>query len=480
MVTELSATTPVPSEVLTAVQRVVGPKGWIDDATALDPYLREERQLYHGSCAAVVRPATTGEAADVIRICAEANVPVVPHGGNTGLVGGGVPQGGLVVSTSRLNRVRAIDGANRTMTVEAGVILAEVQRTADEAGLFFPLSLAAEGTCQIGGNLATNAGGVAVLRYGNARELVLGLEVVLPDGRVWENLSGLRKDNAGYDLKQLFIGSEGTLGLITAAVLKLFPKPKEVHTALAAIGSPQAAVELFQRCNEAAGDTLVAFEFIDQRSLELCVKNIPGVTDPFDAPHPCYTLIKLASPKTDGALGETFETVLANAFEAGVVEDAVIAANEGQAAALWRLRESIPEAQKAEGGSIKNDISVPLSSVPRFLEQATTAVEAAIPGVRVVAFGHFGDGNIHFNLTQPVSADRDTFMAEWDRIEHIVSDIAAGLGGSFSAEHGIGHLKRHALARYKPAVAIDLMRSLKNAIDPKNIMNPGKVLPPRR
>ena len=467
-----------PESVLQAIREVVGPKGWIDDPADLASYLIEERGLFHGACAGVVRPATTAEVAGVIAICAEAGVAVVPQGGNTGLVGGGVPDGGVVLSTTRLNRIRSIDPANRTITVEAGVILADVQRAADEAGALFPLSLAAEGSCRIGGNLATNAGGITVVRYGNARDMVLGLEVVLPDGRLWDGLRGLRKDNTGYDLKQLFLGSEGTLGIITAAVLKLFPKPRVTETALAAVPSVQAALDLFNRTNETAGDSLTAFEFMARPCIDFCLRHVPGVVDPFAETHPYYALIKLASAREESALNDTLEQILADALEQGLVDDAVIAASEAQAEALWRIRESIPEGQKPEGGSIKNDVSVPVSRVPEFIELATKAVEEALPNIRVVAFGHLGDGNIHFNLTQPAGADSEAYLAEWERLHRIVCDIATGLGGSFSAEHGIGRLKQVDMARYKSEVEIDLMRTLKSALDPNNIMNPGKVISP--
>jgi FAD/FMN-containing dehydrogenase len=468
----------VPPAVLRAIRDAVGPKGWIDEAAALEPYLREERGLFRGRCAAVVRPASSEEVARVVALCAEAGVPVVPHGGNTGLVGGGVPRGGVVLSTARLDRIRAIDPLNRTMTAEAGVILADVQAAADRAGALFPLSLGAEGSCRIGGNLATNAGGINVLRYGNTRDLVLGLEVVLPDGRMWDGLRGLRKDNTGYDLKQLFLGSEGTLGIITAAVLKLFAKPRTSETALAAVPSAEAAVELFRRLNDAAGDALTAFELMARIALDFCVTHIPGCADPFDDRHPWYALLKLTSPRCNDPLREALEEALAEAYEAGVVLDAVVAQNDMQAAGLWRMRESVPEAQKHEGGSIKNDVSVPLPRVAEFIDRASRAVEQALPGIRVVAFGHLGDGNIHFNLSQPLGMDRLAYLAEWDRMERLVSDIATDLDGSFSAEHGIGELKRAGLLRYKSDIEIELMRRLKRALDPKNIMNPGKIILP--
>jgi FAD/FMN-containing dehydrogenase len=468
----------VPDLVLHAIRQTVGPKGWIEHADELQPYLREERGLFVGRCAAVVLPANTDEVAQVVKLCAGAGIPVVAHGGNTGLVGGGVPRGGVVLSTARLNRIRSLDPVNRTMTVEAGVILADVQAAADQAGALFPLSLAAEGSCRIGGNLATNAGGTNVLRYGNARDLVLGLEVVLPDGRIWNGLRGLRKDNAGYDLKQLFLGSEGTLGIITAAVLKLFAKPRVSEIALAAVPSVEAAVELFRRLNEMAGDALTAFELMARIAVDFCARHIPGCVHPFPERHPWYVLLTASSPRRQDTLRDTLEEALGEALEAGIVLDALVARSEMQATQLWRLRESVPEAQKYEGGSIKNDVSIPLSRVAEFVDRASRTVQQAMPGVRVVAFGHLGDGNIHFNLSQPIGMDEHAYLNEWDRIERLVSDIAADLDGSFSAEHGIGELKRASLLRYKSEVEIDLMRRLKRALDPGNIMNPGKILLP--
>ncbi|TVR99437.1 MAG: FAD-binding oxidoreductase [Rhodospirillales bacterium] len=461
---------------LEAIRELVGPKGWIDDPVDLEPHLVEERGRFRGRCLAVVRPADTAEVAAVVRHCAAALIPLVPQGGNTGLVGGGVPDGGIVLSTARLNRIRALDPADRTITVEAGMILADVQAAAEQAGLLFPLSLAAEGSCRIGGNLATNAGGVTVVRYGNARDLVLGLEVVLPDGRIWNGLRALRKDNTGYDLKQLFLGSEGTLGIITAAVLKLFPRPRATATALVAVPSPAAAIALLARVQDRCGDVLTAFELMGRLAVLFCCRHLAGIVDPFEAPHPWYVLIHLTSPRAGDPLTETLEVVLGEALESDIVTDAVIAQNQGQAAAMWRLREGIPEAQKPEGGSIKNDVSVPVSRVPEFLALATGAVEAAMPGIRVVAFGHVGDGNIHFNLSQPEAADRDAFLAEWDRFDRLVADVATGLGGSFSAEHGIGRLKRADMRRYKDPVALDMMRAIKHTLDPVGIMNPGKVV----
>jgi D-lactate dehydrogenase (cytochrome) len=461
---------------LAEIQKVVGSSGWIGEAVDLAPYLVEERGLFRGHCAAVVRPADTAETAAVVRICAGAGIAIVPQGGNTGLVGGGVPDGGIVLSTVRMNRIRGVDRANRTLTVEAGAVLADVQRAAEAAGLLFPLSLGAEGSCRIGGNLATNAGGMTVVRYGNARDLVLGLEVVLPDGRIWDGLRALRKDNTGYSLKHLFLGSEGTIGIITAAVLALFPHPRSRATALAAVPTVAAAVELLGRTHAAAGDCLTAFEFMGRSGVGFCLRHVPGTMDPFAEVHPFYALIELTAPRPDLPLADTLEGLLAVAFEDGICRDAVIARSEAQARGLWRLRETIPEGQKPEGGSIKNDVAVPVSRVAEFIDRATRAVEAAMPGIRVVPFGHLGDGNIHFNLSQPVGADARAFLAQWDRFDRIVSDIAMDLGGSFSAEHGIGRLKTVDMDRYKSAEELDLMRAIKRALDPQGIMNPGKLI----
>lgn len=462
--------------LLDTLAAIVGPANLLtgDD---LAPYLGEERGLFRGSALAAVRPGTTAEVADCVRVLAGAGVAIVPQGGNTGLCGGGVPAGGaVVVSTERLTRIRAVDPVNFTMTVEAGCVLATVQDAAADAGCLFPLSLGAEGGCRIGGNLSTNAGGVNVLRYGNARELVLGLEVVLADGRVWDGLRALRKDNTGYDLKHLFVGAEGTLGIITAAVLKLFPRPREVATALAAIPDPEAALDILFAARQASGDSVTACELVPRFGLELGLAHMEGVRDPFDRPHPWYLLVELSSSRP-GGLREALETVLAGALENGTAADAVLAQSGDQRASLWRIREAIPPAQKREGGSIKHDVAVATSRVPDFLARASRAVEDALPGVRVCAFGHIGDGNIHFNLTQPKGADKQAFLAEWKRMNRVVHDIVAAMGGSVSAEHGIGRLKIEEMARYKSEVELDLMRRVKAALDPAGIMNPGKVLP---
>jgi FAD/FMN-containing dehydrogenase len=403
----------------------------------------------------------------------------VPQGGNTGYVGGSVPReegGELLVSLGRMNRVREVDPLDFTITVEAGCILAEVQRAAAAVDRLFPLSLAAEGSCQIGGNLSTNAGGTAVLRYGNARDLVLGLEVVLPDGTVWDGLRRLRKDNRGYDLKQLFLGAEGTLGIITAAVLKLFPQPGESCTALVAVADPDAATRLLARFRDMTGDGVASFEYLNRVCVDLVLEHLPGSADPFDRPYRHYVLVELTSGRRDGGLQDLAESVLGEAFEAGEALDAVIAASSAQAERLWALRESIPEAQRLAGGCIKHDVSVPVSRVPEFLAEATALAERAIAGVRVAPFGHLGDGNVHFNLTQPQGGEREAFLGHGERITDAVHALAARLDGSFSAEHGIGRLKREDLRRYKAPEELSLMDALKQTLDPKGIMNPGKVL----
>jgi len=474
-----AATEPAITEALERIKGIVGPKGFIADAVAMAPYLVEERGLWHGAARLVVRPSSTAEVAAVVRCCAAAGIPVVPQGGNTGLVGAAVPSedgGAVVLSLGRMNRVRAIDPVNFTITVEAGCILADIQRAAAAADRLFPLSLGAEGSCQIGGNLSTNAGGIAVLRYGNTRELTLGLEVVLPDGQIWDGLRGLRKDNTGYDLKQLFIGAEGTLGIITAATLKLFPRPREVETAFLGLARVEDAMALFAEARKASGDQLTAFELIPRIGLEMAMRHTPGVADPLAAPARWYTLLEVSSSQTAGGLRAALEAFLAKAMEDGLVQDGVIAASGEQARALWRIREGMVESQKHEGGSIKHDISVPVSQVADFIVKAIGAVEARLPGIRPIAFGHVGDGNVHFNLSQPKGAQTAVFLARRDEFNHIVHDLVQGFGGSISAEHGVGRLKREELPRYKSALELELMRKLKQALDPAGLMNPGKIL----
>ena len=466
----------------TALERIadaVGPNGVITDPADMAPYLIDQRKDYEGRTPMVVRPASTVEVSRVLEICNETGTPVVPQGGNTGLVGAATPDMSgdeVLISMTRMNRIREVDALNYTLTAEAGVILADIQTAAAEADRLFPLSFGGEGTARIGGNLSTNAGGTGVLRYGNARDLALGLEVVLPDGRVWDGLSGLRKDNTGYDLKQLFIGAEGTLGIITAAVLKLYPRPRDVQTAFVAVRDCAAAIELLARARTLSDDKVAAFEWMARIGIDFVLRHIPGTRDPLAAVHPEYLLIELTSGHQSGALRGTLEAILAEAMKNGQVIDAAIAESRAQAADFWRLRETLPEAQQHEGSGIKHDISVPVSRVPDFLRQANAALAAAAPGARICAFGHVGDGNLHYNLCQPADGDGAEFVARKAEINRIVHDTATAMGGSISAEHGIGQLKRRELERYKSPVALELMRSLKAAIDPNNIMNPGKVI----
>ena len=464
---------------LQRLRDAVGAAHVVTDAQVLAPHLLDWRRKYRGAARALVTPGTTEEVAAVVRACAQAGVPIVPQGGHTGLVGGGTPfEDGraVILSTARLNRIRAVDAVNNTITVEAGCVLQAIQQEAARHDRLFPLSLAAEGTCQIGGNLATNAGGLNVLRYGNARRQVLGLEVVLPDGRVWDGLRGLRKDNTGYDLKQLFVGAEGTLGVITAAVLELQPLPRETATAFAAVRDVPAALELLGRAQEATAQGLTSFELLPRIGIDLALKHVTGSVDPLQAPHRWYVLVEARGGHGDGRLKEALEAALMQAYEDGLVLDAAPAENAGQAQAFWHLREAVVEAQRHEGGSIKHDVAVPVSQVPAFLERATACVEAMIPGIRPVPFGHLGDGNIHFNLTQPADADTAAFLACWDEVNAAVHDIVVDLGGSISAEHGLGRMKVAEAARFKSEVELDLMRTLKRTLDPQNLMNPGKVV----
>lgn len=467
---------PLPAGFLDKLAQIVGEAGLITDPADMAPYLEETRGLYEGASPAIVRPANTQEVAAVMSACAQANVAIVPQGGNTGLCGGGVASGEVIVNLARMNKVRAIDPFNYTMTFDAGCILADLQRVAEDNDRLFPLSLGAEGSAQIGGNLSTNAGGTSVLRYGNARELALGLEVVLPDGQIWDGLTALRKDNTGYDLKQLFIGAEGTLGIITGAVMKLFPLPRERHTAFVALEDVEAVLELLSRARKASADTVSTFELIPRIGIDLSLKHMPETVDPLAERHEWYALIEFESGAAGGGLGDAMEGYLATALEDGLVVDAAIAQSEAQRQQMWFIREAMVLAQAPEGASIKNDISVPISKVPEFIRRADAASIALCPGVRPVAFGHVGDGNVHYNLQQPVGADNAAFLARWDELTEAVIDIVRDLSGSFSAEHGIGLLKVREMADFKSAVEMDLMRTVKSALDPKGLMNPGKVL----
>jgi len=434
------------------------------------PYFTDWRRQYSGSAECVVRPASTAEVAAVVRLCAQAGVAIVPQGGNTGLSGGSVPTGQareVVLALGRMNRIRELDRLNDTITVEAGCVLANVQRAADDAGRLFPLSLAAEGSCQIGGNLSTNAGGVNVLRYGSARDQVLGLEVVLSDGRIWQGLRGLRKDNTGYDLKQVFLGAEGTLGIITAAVLRLRPKPTATSTAWIALERAQNAIELLGFLHERLGERLSAFELLSRNCVEAVLAFAPGRQDPLAAIHPWYVLAELADSGDERQLREQVEKALVDAAERGAIADATLAQSGEQARALWRIRETVPEAQFT---NVKHDISVPISRVAQFIERADARLTARFPDVRVFAFGHVGDGNVHYNVGP------ERLVAERPAVNRIVYDIVAELGGSISAEHGLGQLKREEIRSHKSALELELMRTLKRALDPSGLFNPGKVL----
>ncbi|MEK7736435.1 MAG: FAD-binding oxidoreductase, partial [Pseudomonadota bacterium] len=453
---------------------IVGKTQVLCEASAMAPFLTDWRGRYSGSALCVVRPENTEEVARVVAACAAAGVAIVPQGGNTGLVGGatpcapaGHPQGEVVVSLVRMNRIRAIDLDNNTMTVEAGCILQQVQEAAAAAGRLFPLSLAAEGSATIGGNLSTNAGGVQVLRYGNMRELALGLEVVLADGRIWNGLRGLRKDNTGYDLKHLFIGAEGTLGLITAAVVKLFPLPRARATAWAAVRDPAAAVKLLGRLRDSCGERVNAFEIVGRPALDLVLKHIPSTRDPLAGKFDWQVLLELTDTLEGSRLDTALEAVLAAEAESGCVLDAVLAHSETQAQMLWRLRESISEAQKIDGLSIKHDVSVPISRIAEFIARADALLEKEYPGLRIVCFGHIGDGNLHYNPSKPAALENASFIAAGATVNRMVHDLVAGLGGSISAEHGLGQLKRDEITRYKSATEMDMMRAIKRALDPQ-------------
>ena len=466
------------NDLIEQLVSIVGTGNVLTECADLEPYLLDWRGRYQGLARCVVRPSTTEEVSSVVRVCAEAGVAMVPQGGNTSHCGASIPdQSGesVLISLSRMNRIRAVDVSNNTMTVESGCVLQAIQEAALEVGRLFPLSLAAEGSCQIGGNLSTNAGGVQVLRYGNTRELCFGLEVVLPSGEVWSALRGLRKDNTGYDLKQLFIGAEGTLGIITAAVIKLFPLPGCTATAWMAIDSPQAAVLLLNNLQARFGTTLTACELVSEISLGLVLKNIPGAQAPLST-SPWYLLVELSGSGEESALRADLESFLENALENESISDAVLAQSNDQAKRLWALRENISEAQKIEGFSIKHDISVPISRLSEFVERADAALEQLFPGIRIVTFGHVGDGNLHYNQSKPEAGENAAFMAGQAQVNRLVHDIVHELGGSISAEHGIGQLKRDELLRYKSPVEMEMMRAIKRALDPQGLMNPGKVL----
>jgi FAD/FMN-containing dehydrogenase len=476
-------TAPVTPAILDALRAIVGDKGLIVDEHGKQPFVTDWRGLLVGQAAVVVRPATTEEASKVVRLCHDNGIAVVPQGGNTGLMGGATPwpqHTGILMSLGRMNHVLDVDPVGYSMTVEAGCVLQTLQETAAKHDRLFPLSLGAQGSCMIGGNLSTNAGGVQVLRYGNARNLVLGLEVVLPNGEVWDGLRALKKDNTGYDLKHLFMGAEGTLGIITKAVLKLWPAPKDVCTAWLAIRDPRAAIEILSEAHAASEDNVGSCELMSRMAVDVVLAHIPGTQDPLKDETPWFLLLEWASsrPRTDGAAGlsEKMEEFLAGQMEAGRVRNAVIAQTEAQSQNMWRIREGVAEASRAEGGGPSYDISVAVSKIPEFIDAGTRAVLDILPTIRPYPLGHIGDGNIHFSFLLPKGMDRDTFNQYAPAITRAVNDLITSMAGSISAEHGIGMDKLDELPRYRSGIELDTMRTIKRALDPKNIMNPGKVL----
>jgi D-lactate dehydrogenase (cytochrome) len=467
------------SPLLEHIRNIVGSAALISSPQEVAPYATDWRKRYRGKPVAVVKPASTAEVAAVVRACAESRTEIVPQGGNTGLCGAATPDASgsqIVMNLSRMNRIRAIDAHNNTMTVEAGCVLANLQKAAEEAGRLFPLSLAAEGSCEIGGNLSTNAGGTAVLRYGNTRDLVLGLEVVLASGEIWDGLRGLRKDNTGYDLKQLFIGAEGTLGVITAAVLKLFPLSRSRATAVVALQDPGSALDLLKRTLEGCGERLTGFELFSDFCLSLVLKHFKDAAAPFTRRFPHYVLMELSDTRPGEAVASLAEGILGAALEGRSILDAAIAQSDAQAKAFWRLRDFISEAQAHEGPNVKHDVSIPISQIPEFIRTTDAELGRAHPGVRMVTFGHLGDGNLHYNVSAPDGVAPDAFVTQTAAINRIVHDSVARFRGSISAEHGLGQLKREEIRRYKSSLELGLMLKIKRALDPQGIMNPGKML----
>lgn len=463
-------------DVLSRFAAIVGDKYAITDANDLASHLIEGRGLYHGRTAMMLKPGSTAEVAAILKLANETRTAIVPQGGNTGLVGGQIPfDGELILSLQRLDSIREVDAQSNTMTVEAGVVLQKAQDAAAAVDRLFPLSLGSEGSCTIGGNLSSNAGGTGALAYGIARELMVGVEVVLADGRVMNLLRKLKKDNTGYDLRHLFVGAEGTLGVITAAVLKLFPRPRAVETAWLGVPSPEAAVKLLNLAQSQLAGTVTGFELMVRGIIEFALKHGHNVRDPLSGSHPWYVLMEVSSQQTEG-LRDNLEEFLGNAIEQELVSDATLAANLDQANSFWHMRHTLTEVQKPEGGSIKHDVSVPVAAIPAFLAEASEAVVKLIPGSRPVPFGHLGDGNIHYNVSQPVGADKDAFLARWKDVNAVVDKIVLQHHGSISAEHGIGKLKRDSLPMVKDPVALSLMRDIKSLLDPNGILNPGKVL----
>ncbi|MVA26025.1 FAD-binding oxidoreductase [Agrobacterium vitis] len=471
---------PLSAALLDRFIAIVGPAHALTAQADITPYLTENRGLYHGASPLVLKPGSTEEVSKILALASETKSPIVPVSGGTGLVGGQVPRDNssdILLSLERMNKVREVDPVGNVIVADAGCILADIQKAAADVNRLFPLSLGSEGSCRIGGNLATNAGGTAVLVYGNMRQLCLGLEVVLPTGEIWNGLRRLKKDNSGYDLRDLFIGAEGTLGVITGAVLKLYPQPLGHEVGFVGLKSPVEALALFEKASALCGPALTGFELIPRIGIDFTSRHIPGVRDPLTSAHDWYVLIDISTSDAAETAKTMLQTVLEQGFEAGLIEDAVVAGSVAQQKALWHMRESMSDAQKPEGGSIKHDVSVPIARVPAFMREAKEAVLAAMPGARVCAFGHLGDGNIHYNISQPIGADKAQFIGRWREINKVVHDIVRAHGGSISAEHGVGQLKRQELAQTRPDIETALMTRIKQAFDPAGIMNPGKVVP---
>lgn len=467
------------SSLISRFAAIVGEANAITDQAEIAPHLTETRGLYHGASPLLLKPGSTAEVASIMALATETKTPIVPQSGNTGHVGGQTPRDGrsdVLLTLSRMNKVREVDSSANALTIDAGCILDNIHKVAEEHDRLFPLSLGSQGSCQIGGNLSTNAGGTQVLAYGNMRQLCLGLEVVLPTGEIWGGLRKLKKDNTGYDLRDLFIGAEGTLGVITGAVLKLFPRPRGHQVAFVGLESAEDALKFLETATSTCGTSLTGFELMVRLGVEFTIRHIPDVRDPLAETYPWYVLVDISTFDSEESAARMLQTLLEGAFTAGIIKDAAIAASTAQARAFWHLRESMSEAQKPEGGSIKHDVSVPISSIPAFMRTAEKAVLAYMPGVRVCAFGHLGDGNIHYNISQPIGADKAEFIGKWREVNEIVHGLVLSFGGSISAEHGIGQLKRDELASIRPAIEIDLMRRIKHAFDPAGIMNPDKVI----
>lgn len=463
-------------ELVSEFKAIVGEANATTDQNDIAPHLVELRGLYQGQSPLLLKPNSTEQVSQIVKLANDNKINVIPQGGNTGLVGAQVPDGEIIISLSRMNKIREIDLLGNVMVVDAGVVLANAQKAAEEHNLLFPLSLGSEGTCQIGGNLSSNAGGTAVLAYGNTRELCMGLEVVLPTGEIWHGLRRLKKDNTGYDLRDLFIGAEGTLGIITGAVLKLYPQPKGREVMFVGLDSTEDALELFNIAREICGPSLTGFELMPRLGVEFTTKHIDNCRDPLEAPYPWYTLIEISSGQSEEAARQMIEQLFEQAFDKGFAQDAALAESETQRDAFWHMRESMSEAQRPEGGSIKHDISVPIAKVPEFMEEASKAVLEYMPGARICAFGHMGDGNIHYNISQPVGADKQEFLSHWRAMNDLVHGIVLRMTGSISAEHGIGQLKRDELAEIRDPIEIQLMQRIKASFDPNQIMNPNKVL----